>query len=248
MEDVTKNRSGLWILATGLVATVLTFLPGRAAGFNDPDTARLVIVHVSCAITTAIWLLVAGYWAFRSLKTEKPREDHRLHAAWDLSTMLAGLTLLTGILFSKLQWNAWWQWDPRQTSFLLVMIILLAGAALRAGQGDAARGRVVSAGYALAAMLPTIFLIFVFPRLNKVASDSNHPTNTLLQGQLDSTFSWCLRLMGLFLMVALVALWRERVRALTLQTELTDTHANMDFDLNSADSGPVVRPVGVRKD
>ncbi len=42
-----------------------------------------------------------------------------------LATVLSVIGLITGILFSKPAWNAWWVWDPKHTVVLLNTLVLL---------------------------------------------------------------------------------------------------------------------------
>jgi len=47
-----------------------------------------------------------------------------------IATILTVFGLITGILFSKPAWNAWWVWDPKHTVALLNVLVLLGISAL----------------------------------------------------------------------------------------------------------------------
>jgi heme exporter protein C len=79
-------------------------------------------------------------------------------AAMELATLLGALTLITGIIFSKVQWGAWWNWDPRQSSYLMVMLMAMAFFAIRASLEGEKRSQ-YSSTYLMAMLLPIIFLI-----------------------------------------------------------------------------------------
>jgi heme exporter protein C len=103
----------------------------------------------------------------------------------EMAAVLGALTLLTGMLFAKVQWGTWWNWDPRQTSYLLVELMLLAYLVLRASITDPDKKATHSAAYILVAVLPMLFLVFVYPRLPQVLS--LHP-NLLRDGGLDASY------------------------------------------------------------
>jgi heme exporter protein C len=76
-------------------------------------------------------------------------------------------------------WGVYWNWDPRQTSIFVLLLIYAALFALRSSIEDVARRRQLSAVYSLFAFVTMPFLIFVAPRI----SDSTlHPNCAFIQG------------------------------------------------------------------
>lgn len=154
---------------------------------------------------------MGGYWAVRTLSNPIPTNESRLSASLDVATLLAVLTLTTGMVFSEVQWGQWWSWDPRQTSYLFVTLILLGGLSLRAGIDDEAKRAKAIAGYALVMLVPIAFLTFVYPRLPQV--QSLHPSDTVQQGKLSPVYRQGV-LAGLIAIgMACSLLWRMRVLA-----------------------------------
>lgn len=237
------TKTFLLVVALGIYATVATFMVPDAKTFADPSAARIVIAHVPCAISTVIWMLVATVYAWKVLKGEAAKEPH-LRAAWDLTTIFALLALGSGIIFSGVQWGALWHWDPRQTSFLLVTMIVLAGLALRNAQPEPERRRKVTAGFTLATILPNLFLIFVLPRLPQV--NSFHPSTTIAKREMDAAYSIAMwSTMAVVVFVA-TALYRLRVSMIEAQNNLEIAHANLNSS-HVSDHAPravaVARPV-----
>jgi heme exporter protein C len=62
-------------------------------------------------------------------------------------------------------WNAYWNWDPRQTSITILLLIYAAYLALRAAIDDPERRASLSAVYAILAFVTVPFLVFVVPRI-----------------------------------------------------------------------------------
>ncbi len=171
-----------WLLAAASVVYALT--APDATGFPDNKTARLIFLHLPCAFIATGLIVHSAWLGMRFLQTREPGFDAKNAAATELGAVFAFLTMASGIVFSKLQWGAWWQNDPRQTSFLVVLLLCCAGVALRAGIGDEQKAAKASAAYSVATVLPMLFLIFVLPRI----LESFHPSSTLIQGEIDGRY------------------------------------------------------------
>lgn len=212
-----------WVLMIGmLAATVLAFWVPGAASFQQPDTARIIFFHLPCAFVCAGLVLLTAWFATKYLATRRAFWDIRLAAAIELAFLFCVLTLVTGIVFSRAQWGAWWQWDPRQTSFLMVFLMMGASLALRAGIADEVKRASASATYAVATVLPLIFLIFVFPRLPHIKQMSFHPTQTVNEGLFDGTYRGVLLTVFVLLIWSVVGIYRMRVRLGVLELALDD--------------------------
>ena len=193
------------------VVTVWSFLVPDAPGFASPEFARIFFWHFPCPIMLTGLLFAAVWSGYRYLAGPSERIatisrglpgglgrfvrmlsgvdtpnrlvwDVRSVAALELGLVFALLTMFSGILFSKVQWGAWWSNDPRQTSFLLAMLFYGAYFAVRAAFADPEKRAANSAAYLFATIMPQVFLIFVYPRLPQVTS--LHPSSTIMQGQL----------------------------------------------------------------
>jgi heme exporter protein C len=228
----------------GLAAgTVLTFLlPPASSGFQSPQFARIMLVHLPCAFSSIITLFAATWFGFKWLRTRAPEWDARSSAAAELCFTFILLTLATGILFSKVQWGDWWHNDPRQTSFLLVALMFGAYFVLRQALTDPDRRATSAAGYLAAMLLPILFLTFVYPRLEQVRQTSLHPTTTVPKWEFSGNYGTVFLLMLLSLLLSAWTLGSRRVSAVKRQLE----DANERLDLRGGAPGaPVVRPTAV---
>lgn len=213
----------IWIVF-GVAAA---FLAPDAKGFQAPELARIVFFHLPCAFLATGYLFAGSWYAVRYLRARSAETDtadaaRKSVAANELGYLFAVLTMVTGILFSYVQWGTWWQWDPRQTSFLMLLLLYSAYFALRSAHGDPDRREVVAAAYSVALILPAVFLIFVFPRLPQIANASFHPTQTIQQGQFDRNY-WTVLMANFFGLLALsIPLFRLRIRAEALMHRRLD--------------------------
>ncbi|MGH9364556.1 MAG: cytochrome c biogenesis protein CcsA, partial [Thermoanaerobaculia bacterium] len=84
-------------------------------------------------------------------------------------------TLVTGSIFSRIMWGAYWNWDPRQSSYLLLVFLYGAYLFLRAAVDDPERRARIASAYALFAAILMPFLVFVAPRITR----SLHPQTVI---------------------------------------------------------------------
>lgn len=241
------------------VATVWSFKVPDIAQFQAPGFARIFLWHFPCPMLFTLLILCGAWFSFRMFGRVQlspigfgPETDSVARAKWDvkavacmeLGYLYAVLTMATGILFSEVQWTAWWSWDPRQYSFLMVLLIYFAYFAVRFAYNDPGKRASFSAAYALLALLPTMFLVFVFPRLPHIMELSLHPSDSILGGKIKGEYAQCIILILILFAIMTVYLFNIRVRAGLAEIELEIKNAELDRGGNSAPTG-VVRPVSL---
>ncbi|MHB9038545.1 MAG: cytochrome c biogenesis protein, partial [Armatimonadota bacterium] len=161
-----------WMLATALAT--LFYVP-PADGFANPEAARMVIFHVPCAMLAVVAYIVSTVYAIAYLAKGNIALDVKSAVSARLGFAFTVLATISGMIFAKVEWGAAWNWDPRETSILMLMIVYAAYFALRSAvPGSAARAR-VSAVYNILACVVMPYLVFVLPRV----LGGLHPTDTL---------------------------------------------------------------------
>lgn len=237
-----------WIVFLAMVAlTIISFQVPAAKLFPDPDLARVIFFHLPSAFTTVIFVLFGSYCAWRYLATKEWIWEYRSLAATEIGLGMSIATMLTGILFSKVQWGAWWHWDPRQTSFLIVMLLLGTYFAVRmAFEEEIARAR-AAAVYSTLTLVPVLFLIFVFPRLPQVLKNSLHPSTTVQTGGFSPDYWSVVMGVFVFLLITCIGLYRNHVRASLLEQLVRDRDGNLETTGNRTTAHRVDRSVPVRE-
>jgi heme exporter protein C len=131
----------LTIAAISLTAVGLAWgLFWAPADWQQGDAVRIMYVHVPSA-----WMASAGYLALAicslfSLVWRHPLADL---AAVEIGPVGAGVTALclaTGSLWGKPMWGAWWVWDARLTSVLILLFLYLGHIVLIRAFDDPTRG------------------------------------------------------------------------------------------------------------
>ena len=141
-----------WLSLAGLVVTAIGLAGGlflAPADWQQGDAMRMMYVHVPAA-----WLASAGYFALAvcsvlALVWRHPLADL---AAAEISPVGAGFTALclaSGSLWGKPMWGAWWVWDARMTSVLVLFFLYVGHVALVRAFDDPTRGHRAGAILAL---------------------------------------------------------------------------------------------------
>ena len=124
------------MLAVGLYLALLQSPPDYQQG----DTVRIMFVHVPSA-----WLAMAGYALLAALGASLLVWRHPLaalmaRAAAPVGAGFCAVCLLTGSLWGRPMWGAYWVWDARLTSMLLLFFLYLGHIALSRAYDEPERG------------------------------------------------------------------------------------------------------------
>lgn len=215
----------------------------NGAGFQNPFLARIMFTHLPSALICSLLFILSAWFGFKTIKNYSNESAIKLHATAELGLLFAILTMVTGIIFSKVQWGEYWHGDPRQVSFLIVLFLYGAMIALRNAYADQIRRDRNTSWYAIGALLPGMFLIFVFPRL----VPSLHPNDTIVNDQLDVYYK--IGLYGSVLILSFLTAVIFKLRVTTeLQSRKLDNHGNNQTRSSSSANSGVVRPVAVSPD
>lgn len=126
--------------------------------YQQGETVKIMYIHVPAA-----WLAMMGYSiiavsSFGLLVFRHPLADVSAKAAAPVGAAFTLAALVTGSLWGKPMWGAYWVWDARLTSVLLLFFLYLGLIALRSSLEDEALAGKLTAVLALVgvAILPVI--------------------------------------------------------------------------------------------
>ena len=174
IAPVAKLLLGLWI--AGVVVAMFLVVP-QYVGLGD--AGRIIVIHVPTAWITTVAFAVSAFYSARYLWRRRPADDANAVAAAETGFLFCVLATVTGAIFAQIVWGTFWNWDPRETSILVLLLIYAAYFALRSALDEPERRRRLSAAYNLFAAVTMPFLLFVAPR---VAESSLHPNCAFIQG------------------------------------------------------------------
>jgi heme exporter protein C len=161
-----EKRVWPWVLGGFMVLVIWAafFYAPAARGFKG-ESDRIVFFHVPQAWVAVLAFCVNLIASLRYLRTRDLLDDARAAAAARLGLVFSVLATVTGSVFAKVMWGSFWNWDPREVSIAILLLVYAAYFALREAIPDDERRASLSAAYAVLAFVTMPFLVFVVPRI-----------------------------------------------------------------------------------
>ncbi|HOF14180.1 MAG TPA: cytochrome c biogenesis protein CcsA [Spirochaetota bacterium] len=171
------------ILLNGIVMMLSLYLiyiwvpPAAILG----ETSRIVYLHVPLAWVSCLAFAVAGIASVLFLKKSKITYIVYARSSAHIGLFFSILTVITGSLWAKVMWGSYWNWDPRETSITLLLLLYIAYFSLQQIVSGNPKAPMLESVYLIIAFVASPFLIFVAPRLYPTL----HPEPVInAQGQL----------------------------------------------------------------
>lgn len=120
-----------------LPLVILALLAGCAWGllYAPPDyrqgnSYRIIFIHVPAAVVALAGYYVMAAAGLVSLVWKIKMADTAMRAVAPVGAALTFIALVTGSIWGKPTWGAWWVWDARITSMLILLFLYLGVIAL----------------------------------------------------------------------------------------------------------------------
>ena len=202
------------LLAIGFYWSLLVVPPDYQQG----ESVRIMFVHVPAAwMSLFVYGLITAA-SFVGLVFAHPLADVAAKTAAPLGAAFTALALITGSLWGKPMWGAYWVWDARLTSELVLLFIYFGYLALWSAIEDPVRAGRAAALLALvgAVDLPIIhFSVVWWHSLHQPAS-----VFRMSGPSMDAAYLWPLAVMALGYTVLFLWLWLVRMRTEIWQRRL----------------------------
>jgi heme exporter protein C len=156
----------LWISAVCLAAFLWAPL---AEGLGE--YTRILYFHVPVAWVTVLAFLIGAAYSIVYLKKRDILYDKIAESASQLGLIYCILATVTGSIWAKVSWGSFWNWDPRETSIFILLLIYAAYFALRSAIEGEDRKATLGSVYSIFAFVTVPFFVFVVPRIQS----SLHP-------------------------------------------------------------------------
>jgi heme exporter protein C len=129
----TLKRSGLWmgialVLVAGVYVRALAFTPEEA---TQGLAQKIFYIHAPSAWVAFLAFGVVGVCSALYLFLKDPRLDLFAASSAEVGLVFTTVVLVTGPIWGKTIWGAWWTWDARLTLTLFLWFIYLAYLVLR---------------------------------------------------------------------------------------------------------------------
>ncbi len=180
--------------------------------YQQGDTVRIMYIHVPSAwsMMMVYGVMASGSAAF--LIWRHPMANLVAKASAPMGAVFTALALVTGMLWGEPMWGAFWVWDARLTSTLILFFIYLGYLALADAFEDPERGDKAAAILALVGSVNIPIIHFSVDWWNTLHQPSIVSTSGLsLSGEM---------LLPLFLMLGAFTSYYVAVLVLRVRSEL----------------------------
>ena len=178
---------------------------------------RIIFVHVPASWMSMFIYIVMAVWAGLGLVFNTRLSAMMAQALAPTGALMAFLSLWTGAFWGKPMWGAWWVWDARLTSELILLFLYLGFMALQASIDDPRRADKAGAILALVGVVNVPIIYFSVKWWNTLHQGASVSINkspamahTMLLGML---------LMALCFWMYSIAIALMRVRTIILERE-----------------------------
>jgi len=143
------------------------------------DKARIIYLHVPLSWIAFLSFLLSMVNSVQYLRKKDLVYDIRSNSAAEVGFLFTILATITGSLWAKFNWGSYWNWDPRETSIFILLLIYGAYFSLRSAIDNYEQKAKLASVYAIIAFVTVPFFIFIMPRI----VESLHPADTIVDSR-----------------------------------------------------------------
>ena len=152
---------------------------------------KIFYLHVPVAVASFAAMAVAAFFAARFLATKDRAHDRASRTAMQVTLVFIIATMISGDVWTRFEWGVWWTWDPRLTTYLILMLIIIAYFILRNAIDEPERRATFGAVLSIIALIdvPICFMV------TRLIPSSIHPVVVReggMSGDMGITLMFCL--------------------------------------------------------
>jgi len=207
----------------GAAAAILA-IAGLYIGFfvaptdwQQGEAYRIIFIHVPAAWMAMFTYLVMAFWCAMSLAFNTRLSAMMAQALAPTGAMFAFVSLWTGAFWGRPTWGAYWVWDARLTSTLILLFLYLGFIALRASIDDPRRADRAAALLALVGAINVPIIYFSVRWWNTLHQGSS--ISMTAAPKMAHTMLTAMLLMTLAAWAYTIAVALYRVRSIILERE-----------------------------
>ena len=225
------DRIAPWMLLAGAVLTTIGFLmaffyagPVNGAAVDGVEliggqmvssklllSQKIFYFHMPVAIVSFASLAFAGYYAIRFLMTKEQRFDTCSKIGMEIALLFVVCTMVTGEMWTRFEWGVWWTWEPRLTTYLILMLVVIAYFVLRSAIDEPERRATYAAVISIIALVDVPICYMV----TRLIPSSIHPV-VLREGGMSADMGMTVAVVMVGMCMVGFGLYRLRFRQVRL--------------------------------
>lgn len=137
------------------------------------ESIRNLYFHVPMWFSMIFLFLLSTIYSIKNLSSGSLEDDRKAIELVNVGIIFGVLGTITGSIWAKFTWGAWWTNDVKLNGSAITMLIYLAYLVLRGSLEDEQKRARIAAVYNIFAFVLLIVFIGILPRM----TDSLHPGN-----------------------------------------------------------------------
>jgi len=157
------GRLAPWFFVAAALFTVAGIYVGFFVAPTDAqqgEAYRIIFIHVASAWLSMFLYIIMAFWAGVGLAFNTRLSSMMASAVAPTGALMTFIALWTGALWGKPMWGAWWVWDARLTSELILLFLYLGFLSLQAAIDDPRRADKAGAVIALVGVVNVPIIYF----------------------------------------------------------------------------------------
>ena len=157
-----RNTRYWLVVVTGILMLVNLYMIFMVAPTDAilGHVQRVFYFHFPMAMMSFVAFLVVFVASVIYLVRRESRWDNLAYASAEVGVVFISLTLITGVIWAKPVWNAWWLWTPRLTTTLILWLIYVAYMMIRAYAPNQTKAAVYGAIMGLIGFIDVLIVYF----------------------------------------------------------------------------------------
>lgn len=185
--------------------------------FQQGEGYRIIFIHVPAAWMSMFIYLVMAFWSAIGLAWNTRLAFVMARALAPTGAMFTFVALWTGAFWGKPMWGAWWVWDARLTSTLILLFLYVGFMALQAAIDDPRRADRAGALLNLVGVINVPIIYFSVVWWNTLHQGSS--VSLTRAPSMAQTMLWGMLIMALAAWMYTIAVALARARILVLERE-----------------------------
>ena len=209
-----------WFAALAFVLAAVGLYIGffvAPTDFQQGEGYRIIFIHVPAAWMSMFIYLVMAFWSAIGLAWNTRLSFVMARALAPTGAMFTFVALWTGAFWGKPMWGAWWVWDARLTSELILLFLYVGVMALQAAIDDPRRADRAGALLNLVGVINVPIIYFSVVWWNTLHQGSS--VSLTRAPSMAQTMLWGMLIMALAAWMYSIAVALARSRTLILERE-----------------------------
>jgi heme exporter protein C len=185
--------------------------------FQQGESYRIIFVHVPAAWMSMFLYVVMAIWAGVGMGLNARLSFMMAQAIAPTGAMFTFLALLTGAMWGKPTWGAWWVWDARLTSELILLFQYAGVMLLRTSIDDQRRADRSSAVFSLVGVVNVPIIYYSVQWWNTLHQGASVSMST--GSKMAATMLMAMLIMTIAFWLYSIAVILSRVRCIVVERD-----------------------------